>query len=82
MPDNFCISGNVAEWAREHGYTHLNRHLEHFIGYVKANGKTYADWDAALKNAIRDNWAKLDRALVRSAGESLLARTKAAMEND
>jgi hypothetical protein len=33
--------------------------LAHFVGYVKANGKTYADWDQALMNAIRGDWAKL-----------------------
>lgn len=59
LPEDFGISEDVREWAREKGYDRLDEHLERFIGYAKANGKTYVDWDEAFKNAIRDDWAKL-----------------------
>ena len=60
MPQDFGISERVSKWANEKGYTHLETHLEYFIGYVQASGKKYADWDAALMQAIRGNWAKVN----------------------
>lgn len=59
LPDGFRVSENVMKWAQAKGHVCLEEHLEHFIGAAKANGYQYADWDAALMNAIRGNWAKL-----------------------
>jgi hypothetical protein len=59
LPDGFGISERVRRWAAEKGHTNLDRHLEHFIGSAKARGYAYVDWDEALMNAIRANWAKL-----------------------
>jgi DNA-binding transcriptional MocR family regulator len=59
LPDGFSISESVSNWAVENGHDRLEKRLAHFVGYVTANGKTYADWDAAFRNAIRDNWARL-----------------------
>lgn len=59
IPGDFGISEGVRFWADENGFDRLEIRLERFIGYVKANGKTYVDWDAAFRNAIRDNWARL-----------------------
>lgn len=59
LPENFGLSDAVRRWAQEHGYGDLDRHLQHFCGYARANGKTYADWDQALMNAIREDWARL-----------------------
>jgi hypothetical protein len=59
LPDGFGISTAVREWATAKGYTHLDAHLESFIGKAKAKNYTYVDWDQALMNAIRDDWAKL-----------------------
>ena len=53
LPETFVISDAVRKWAQKNNYTRLEEHLEHFAGYVKANGKTYADWDQAFENAIR-----------------------------
>jgi uncharacterized protein YdaU (DUF1376 family) len=47
----------LQEWLDKRGETQTKAHLIHFIGYVKANGKMYADWDQAFKNAVRDDWA-------------------------
>lgn len=59
MPDGFEISERVKTWAAEKGFTRLNEHLESFVSKAKAAGYKYVDWDEALMNAIRDNWAKL-----------------------
>lgn len=59
LPEAFSISDRVRKWASENGHTALDRHLEAFVSKARAKGYTYADWDEALMNAIRDNWAKV-----------------------
>lgn len=59
LPENFGISDNVRTWAKEQGHGRLEEHLEQFIGTAKAKGYQYVDWDQALMNAIRKDWAKL-----------------------
>lgn len=60
LPDGFTPSPAVAAWYQEKGYSEpLASHLEHFIGYARAKGAKYVDWDQALMNAIRDDWAKV-----------------------
>jgi hypothetical protein len=58
LPDGFGLSARVKDWASLKGFSNLEAHLEHFVGWAKATGKTYTDWDQALMNAIRDDWAK------------------------
>lgn len=41
----------------KHGEKQWKAHLVYFVGYAKANGKQYADWDQAVINAVRDDWA-------------------------
>lgn len=57
--ENGIIPEPVLQWAQAKGFDRLEDHLEHFICYAKASGKLYADWNAALMNAIRKNWADL-----------------------
>lgn len=59
MPEGFCISESVRKWAQQKGHQHLERHFESFVAKVEANGYTYANWDAAFRNAITDDWAKV-----------------------
>lgn len=60
LPDGFEISEAVRAWAKEQGHAqHLQTHFEHFVGVAIAKGYTYANWDQALMNAIRANWAKV-----------------------
>lgn len=59
MPDDFGISDNVKTWAQAEGFNNLDAHLINFRDYALSNGKLYADWDAAFRRAIRDDWAKL-----------------------
>lgn len=62
MPEDFGISERVKAWAAEKGYAQLDQHLESFRAKARAKGYTYADWDAAFMEAIRENWAKLQPA--------------------
>ena len=60
MPSDFAISTNVREWANKSGYGLLEARLEHFRNWATAKGATYADWDAAFRNAIAGDWANLN----------------------
>lgn len=59
IPENFGISESVREWAKSHGYDQLDQHLANFIDSCKAKGYKYVDWDAAFRNAIAKNWARV-----------------------
>jgi uncharacterized protein YdaU (DUF1376 family) len=59
MPPDFAVSPAVEAWAAERGYADLGRHLESFRTKCQAKGYTYADWDAAFRNAVADDWAGL-----------------------
>lgn len=60
LPDDFGLSERVRSWAAEKGFDRLDERLEHFIGYIRAKGKRYVNWDDAFMNAIRGDWAKLN----------------------
>lgn len=64
LPDDFAISDRVRRWATEKGHDRLDEHLESFRAKAAAKGYTYADWDSAFMEAIRENWAKLPAANV------------------
>jgi len=59
MPEEFAVSERVKTWAAEKGYSQLNEHLDAFKRKVTAKGYTYASWDDAFMEAIREDWAKL-----------------------
>lgn len=59
LPADFAVSERVANWAREKGFSQLDKHLDHFRLSAQAKGYTYADWDSAFMKAVSDNWAKL-----------------------
>ena len=59
LPSDFAISAAVRTWAQANGHMNLQAHFDSFVGKARASGYTYADWDQALQNAIRDDWAKL-----------------------
>lgn len=62
IPDEFSISESVSLWAEKNGYQLMEKRLEHFITACQAKGYEYADWDAAFRTAISDDWAKLGKA--------------------
>lgn len=59
MPSDFAISDGVRQWAEKNGHKRLNQHLEHFKDRALAKDYKYVNWDSALKEAIRKNWAGL-----------------------
>lgn len=59
IPENFGVSDQVRKWASEKGHSRIEQHLESFRGKARAKGYTYADWDAAFMEAVRENWASL-----------------------
>lgn len=61
MPAEFsrAVSARVLAWATKRGYDRLQEHLEAFTAKAQAKGYRYADWDAALMEAIREDWAGL-----------------------
>lgn len=59
LPEGFGISDRVRDWASKKNHTNLEDHLENFISSAKAKSYTYASWDDAFMNAIRQNWAKI-----------------------
>lgn len=59
MPADFGISERVQRWADEQGFGQLAAHLDAFKRKVDAKGYTYVNWDSALMEAIREDWAKL-----------------------
>jgi uncharacterized protein YdaU (DUF1376 family) len=57
MPAGFTVSDAVRTWAAGKGFDRLDVHLEVFRDKAEAKGYVYADWDKALQNAIREDWA-------------------------
>ena len=68
IPEDFSISDRVREWARERGFDRLDEHLDAFRRKAIAKGYTYASWDDAFMEAIREDWAKL-RENTKAAGQ-------------
>jgi hypothetical protein len=62
ISDEFEISEPIKAWALKNGHSQLEKHLESFINKCKAKNYKYSDWDAAFRNAITDNWAKVGQA--------------------
>lgn len=59
-PADLAITPELQAWAIEHGYHEdLQQHLDRFRDKAQAKGYQYSDWRAALRNAIRDDWAGL-----------------------
>lgn len=61
LPADFNLSDGVRRWATAKGYGDLDAHFESFCLKCQAKGYQYVNWDAALKTAIRDDWAGLRR---------------------
>ena len=73
LPAGFTASDQVRQWFAGKGYREsLQRHVENFVETARARGYTYVDWDAALRKAITDDWAKL-----RQQQPSLLGQQRA-----
>lgn len=67
LPPDFGISPEIREWAEREGYApYLDAHLAHFVDYATAKAATYADWDAAFRNAIRSDWGDIRKSAMRT----------------
>jgi hypothetical protein len=56
IPSDFAISDRVMAWAASKSYERLSDYLEFFTGRMRANGKTYLDWDETFMNCVREDW--------------------------
>ena len=59
MPADFGVTARIYDWASERGFDRLEDHMDAFRRKVQANGYTYADWESAFMEAVREDWAKL-----------------------
>lgn len=59
MPEGFGVSQRVRDWADKQGFGQLEQHLDAFKRKATAKAYTYASWDDAFMEAIREDWAKL-----------------------
>jgi len=59
LPADFAITPELQAWADTKGYGDLPQHLEGFKDKAQAKGYQYSDWNAAFRNAVRDDWAGL-----------------------
>lgn len=69
FPDDFTVSENVRKWADENGHDQLDAHLANFADSCRAKGYKYIDWDAAFRNAISKNWAKVQAKPKKAPGD-------------
>lgn len=79
IPDGFTVSDSVKAWANANGHSRLVERLSHFTNACKAKGYEYADWDAAFRNAISNDWAKLGKPET-PANPTYRAKTQAEMD--
>ena len=81
IPPDFGLTDELLAWGREQGYTRsqLQQHIGNFKEAAKAKAYRNADWPAAFRKAVIQNWANLP-APVRSSGPSAIERAKAQLE--
>lgn len=63
LSDDFVISDRVRKWAAEHGFHNIQAHFDDFVTKCRAKDYRYVDWDAALMNAMRNDWAKIGKGI-------------------
>ena len=59
LPADFTITPELQAWADKKGYGDLDQHLDSFRDKAQAKSYQYTDWNAAFRNAIREDWAGL-----------------------
>ncbi|QFY42976.1 YdaU family protein [Candidatus Methylospira mobilis] len=69
--ENFEPSEAVLSWYARQGYTEpIAAHVDSFVNKCKAKNYRYADWDAAFRNAITDDWARSRTRKVNESGKN------------
>jgi hypothetical protein len=61
LPIDFSVSDRVRDWAAENGHSRLHEHFDSFVRKARAKGYEYASWDDAFMEAIRADWAGLQK---------------------
>jgi len=61
IADDFAVSERVRTWAAKNGHTNLERHFAAFVTKCRARGYRYESWDDAFMEAIREDWAGLNK---------------------
>ena len=61
VPPGFNLTPELIAWGKSKSVseTKLNEHMENFINQSLARDYRYVDWNAAFRNAVKANWAKL-----------------------
>ena len=59
LPADFKLTPALQTWATAHGITKIKDRMEHFTDTALAKGYRYVNWDAAFRNACRQDWARL-----------------------
>lgn len=72
-PQDFVISESTREWARANGHDHPDASLAYLLNYAAANGRKYANWDRALRNAIEGDWGDARRKAREAAARKIAA---------
>jgi hypothetical protein len=67
LPADFAITPELQAWADQKGYGDLTAHLDCFKDKAQAKGYQYTDWNAAFRNAVRDDWAGLRKPAITAA---------------
>ncbi len=59
LPEGFMLNDMLRAWAKSRAITRLDERFEHFTDICLAKGYKYLSWEAAFRNACRQDWAKL-----------------------
>lgn len=59
-PENFELTEELLSWSKKNGYEQMEKRLEFFQNYCRANNKKYSDWVPAFQNSVIQDWAKLN----------------------
>jgi hypothetical protein len=64
LPDGFELTPETLAWCKpKMGEKELSIRYHYFVDYAKSSGKRYLDWQAAFKNSVRGDWAKVPSAV-------------------
>ena len=66
IPNDFNISDEVSEWAKQNNKKNLKKRLDYFKFACKSKGYKKTDWDAYFMQSIMDNWGNIEN---RDAGD-------------
>lgn len=68
LPPDFTLDEKTLKWCqrRNMAIEEVQARFDYFRDYAKATGKTYADWQAAFKNSVRGDWAKLPNSITQA----------------